>query len=95
MIERTIAVKCFGGLHARPAKMLADTASRFSSEITLVKGDLEGNAKSLLSILMLGISENTEVLLRIFGSDEGKALLAIMKLVDSNFSDENLNVSLW
>lgn len=87
MIERTITVKCTGGLHARPAKMLADTASQFSSEITLYNGDIEGNAKSLLSILMLGISENTNVKLRIFGADEGRALLAIMKLVESNFVD--------
>ena len=87
MIERTIEVKCVGGLHARPAKMLADTASRFSSEITLCSGEIEGNAKSLLSILMLGISQNSSVTLRIFGADEGKALLAIMKLIDNNFVD--------
>lgn len=88
MIERTITVKCSGGLHARPAKMLADTASHFSSEITLVNGGVEGNAKSLLSVLMLGILENTEVTLRIFGADEGRALLAIMELIDNNFSDD-------
>lgn len=89
MIERTIEVKCTGGLHARPAKLLADTASRFSSEITLCNGDTEGNAKSLLSILMLGISQNSSVTLRIFGSDEGRALLAIMKLIENNFVDAN------
>ena len=88
MIERTIEIKCVGGLHARPAKILADTASQFSSEITLCCGGIEGNAKSLLSILMLGISQNTNVTLRIFGADEGKALLAIMKLIDSNFVDD-------
>ena len=68
--------------------MLADTASRFSSEITLVNGDVEGNAKSLLSILMLGVPEKTEVSLRIFGSDEAKALIAILKLIDSNFEED-------
>ena len=89
MIERIISVKCPGGLHARPAKMLADTASRFSSEITLYNGSIEVNAKSLLSILMLGIPEDYEVTLRIFGADEGKALYAIMQLIDSNFADDN------
>ncbi len=88
MIERTIVVNCRGGLHARPAKMLADTASRFSSEITLVNGDVEGNAKSLLSILMLGVPEKTEVMLRIFGADEAKALIAILRLIDSNFEED-------
>ncbi len=89
MIERTIEVKCIGGLHARPAKLLADTASRFSSEITLYNDDIEGNAKSLLSILMLGISQDMSVTLRIFGADEGKALLAIMKLAENNFADSD------
>ncbi len=86
MIERTIKVNCVGGLHARPAKLLADTASRFSSEITLVNGDIEGDAKSLLSILMLGIAEGNEVLVRIFGADEGKALLAIVELAERDFA---------
>ena len=87
MIERTISIKCVGGLHAHPAKLLADTASHFSSEITLVNGDIEGDAKSLLSILMLGISENSEVLVRIFGDDEGKALLAINRLAENGFTE--------
>lgn len=87
MIERKIEINCVGGLHARPAKLLADTASRFSSEITLVNGDIEGNAKSLLSILMLGVAQGSEVAVRIFGTDEGKALLAIMKLAENNFTE--------
>ncbi len=87
MIERTIEITCVGGLHARPAKLLADTASQFSSEITLVNGDIEGNAKSLLSILMLGVAQGSQVLVRIFGTDEGKALLAIMKLAESGFTE--------
>ena len=87
MIERTIKINCVGGLHARPAKLLADTASSFSSEITLVNGDIEGDAKSMLSILMLGIAQGSEITVRIFGADEGKALLAIVKLAESGFTD--------
>lgn len=87
MIERTIEITCVGGLHARPAKLLADTASQFSSEITLVNGDIEGNAKSLLSILMLGVAQNSSVVVRIFGTDEGKALLAILQLAENGFTD--------
>lgn len=89
MIERTVSFKCQNGLHARPARMLADTASRFSSEITLVCDGTEGNAKSLLSILMLGIPENKEVTLRIFGSDETKALIGILDLIDRNFEEDD------
>ena len=91
MIERTIEINCVGGLHARPAKLLADTASHFSSEITLVNDEIEGNAKSMLSILMLGIAQGSKITVRIFGDDEGQALLAIIKLAENNFIDPDNN----
>ncbi len=86
MIERQITIECEGGLHARNAIMLTDVASRYKSEISLINAGVEGNAKSLLSVLMLGIASGTEVTLRIFGPDESDALLDILQLVEKKFA---------
>ena len=85
MIEREIIIECDGGLHARNAIVLTDIASRYKSEITLTHAGVEGNAKSLLSVLMLGITSGAQVTLRIFGSDESDALLDILQLIENKF----------
>ena len=44
------------GLHARPATLFCKEASAFKSDIKLVCGDKEGNAKSLIALLAMGLT---------------------------------------
>jgi phosphotransferase system HPr (HPr) family protein len=81
MIEKKITVTDPNGLHTRPAKKLVDTAKTFQSDITLVKGDKEGNAKNLIKLMKLGIVCGTEITVRCAGSDEQAALEAVMKII--------------
>ncbi|MGZ3787346.1 MAG: HPr family phosphocarrier protein [Bacteriovorax sp.] len=73
------------GLHARPAGMLVKTASTFSSEIELsVDGD-SANAKSIMSIMGLGLTKDTEVTITAKGSDAEAAIKELTSLFNNKF----------
>lgn len=69
------------GLHARPAARFAKAAAGFTSDLRLRKGDGEANAKSLLSILALGVDSGDTVELVADGNDAEQALTELTALV--------------
>ncbi len=69
----------------RPAYLFAETASKFESEIELVKDDLRINGKSVLDILTLGAAQGTEILLEAVGDDAQAAIVTLEQLVESGF----------
>ena len=76
------------GLHARPAALLVQVASRFKSEIRLKKDEMEANAKSILSVMMLAAEVGSFIILKADGVDEHPALEAIAKLFADKFGEE-------
>jgi len=82
MKQQTVAVNSGMGLHARPAAMLIKEASRFNSRITLVKGDREVDAKSMLGILTLAVKQGESVTLTASGEDENEAIQSLINLVN-------------
>ena len=78
------------GLHARPAAQFVQTASTFDSEITVANKTKESaavNAKSILSVLTLGIHQGFEIEITAEGDDAGDALKALEALVADNFGE--------
>jgi len=65
------------GLHARPATALVAVAKRFRAEIAVRHGDGVGNAKSLVSLLRLGVSGGQPLTVTAAGEDAEAALVAI------------------
>ncbi|MBX0330970.1 HPr family phosphocarrier protein [Oscillochloris sp. ZM17-4] len=61
------------GLHARPARVLVDTAKQFTSAVRLRHGAKAANAKSLISVLALGVTSGGAVVLEVDGADEDLA----------------------
>jgi phosphocarrier protein HPr len=83
----TITVNHQTGLHARPAALFVQVASKFQSRIWVELGSKKVNAKSIMGVMSLSVSKGDEVVLIADGKDEKKAMAAIKKLVDSNFTD--------
>lgn len=83
----TITVNHQTGLHARPAALFVQVASKFTSRIWVERGSKKVNAKSIMGVMSLSVSKGDEVVLIADGKDEKKALAAITQLVDSNFTD--------
>ena len=88
MVERKIEVINKLGLHARPAAMLVQNASKFKSEIKLQKEDVEANAKSILGVMMLAAEIGSFVTIKAQGEDEQQAVEAIAKLFEEKFGEE-------
>lgn len=84
MTGRKTTIKCPDGLHARPAGDLAKLAKTFpGTKVILSNGTKEVNAASILSILSLALKKGTEVEVKADGSDEEKAVEAIIEFLDN------------
>lgn len=75
------------GLHARPAGMLVQTSGMFKSEISILKGEIKANAKSLLSMMKLAASKGDQLTIEIKGEDAGDAAKALRELFDTSFGE--------
>lgn len=87
-MERKIQVMNKLGLHARPAALLVQKASKFKSEIKLKKDDIEANAKSILSVMMLAAEVGSFVIIKAEGDDEAQAVEALAQLFTEKFGEE-------
>lgn len=75
------------GLHARAAAKLVSTATRFESQITLIKDNKEVDGKSIMSVMMLAASIGTILEVKTSGADEVEALTAIRELIEDYFGE--------
>ena len=87
IMERSVRIVNKNGLHARPAAELVKTASKFQSEITMVRDDLEVNGKSIMGVMMLAAECGAELLVRADGPDAEQAVSAIAELVARKFGE--------
>lgn len=85
---RSVKVINKNGLHARPASVVVECASQFSSEILMAKDSLEVNAKSIMGVLMLAAAKGTTIKLTAVGPDAEDALNAIQKLFMDKFNEK-------
>lgn len=77
MVEKQFTVTAETGIHARPATLLVQTASRFSSEIALEFKGKKVNLKSIMGVMSLGIGQHYQIVISAEGSDEQDALRTI------------------
>ena len=82
-MEKTFTIKSPSGLHARPAAILVQKANSFPCDVFLVKGAKKVNAKSIMSILALGIEANEEIVVITEGDKEAEAMQAIGELLQA------------
>ena len=85
MIEREFIINNEIGLHAGAAAKFTQIANGYKSEIRLIKNSKIGNAKSLLSVLVLGIFKGSRFKVQIVGSDELEAVNGITRLIENGF----------
>ncbi|BCQ67138.1 phosphoenolpyruvate--protein phosphotransferase [Pseudomonas sp. Eqa60] len=68
-----------GGLHARPAALVRQTALSFNSHSQLIFKDKSAPCTSLIALMSLGIGEQEEVLVSCQGDDCQDALQAVLQ----------------
>jgi phosphocarrier protein len=76
------------GIHARPAALIAQTANRFKAEIELRRGTATVNAKSIMGVITMAASYQSQLTLVATGPDEKDAADAIVKLFENKFEED-------
>jgi len=76
------------GLHARPAALLVQEASKYESTIEFESDDLKVNGKSIMGVMMLAAAFGSQLKLIIKGDDSESAFSGIKALIDSKFDEE-------
>lgn len=84
LLEKKIIIKNKSGLHARPAALFVQIANKYDSDVTVKKGKLEVNGKSIMGILMLAAEEGSQVTLKVEGQDAERAILELEKLLSGD-----------
>ena len=69
------------GLHTRPGAELVRLAKTFASEIEINKNDKTANAKSIVKLLKIGISQGDRIRLICNGDDETEALETLAEYI--------------
>jgi len=87
MVSAKVVVKNRAGLHARPASLIVQAASKFKSSLFLVREESKVNAKSIMNLLTMGAGYNAEILVEADGVDEQEALDTIVALFQSKFEE--------
>lgn len=87
MIEREVEVVNPLGLHARTSAKLAQFASSFGCTISVVKGQREVNAKSIMGLMLLAAACGTRLTVRCNGADERDAADALVALFAHGFGE--------
>ncbi|WP_373738586.1 phosphocarrier protein HPr [Jeotgalibaca porci] len=67
------------GIHARPATLLVQTASKFNSDINLEYKGKSVNLKSIMGVMSLGVGQGAEVTITVDGQDEAEAMEGIVE----------------
>ena len=77
MKEVTVEITNESGLHARPA-------TAFASKLTIAANGKTADAKSILTVLTLGATKGTSVVLTADGADEEDAVAALSEFLTTN-----------
>ncbi len=88
MIEKEFVIKNKLGFHARAAVKFVQLASKFKSDVVVIKNDLEVSGKSIMGVLMLAASKGSKIILRISGDDEEEALKQLGGLIEDGFGED-------
>lgn len=78
MIRREVTINCENGLEARPIAMLVQKASQFASKVHIeICNQKKINAKSIMGMMSLSLTDGEHVVVVTEGEDEQEAANAM------------------
>lgn len=69
------------GLHARPATVAVNAASKFKSDVILSFNGKQVNMKSIMGVMSLGVPTQSEIVVTCEGEDEDAAVSSIQEIL--------------
>ena len=81
MISMDVTIKNNVGLHARPATVAVNAASKFKSDVKVAFKGRSVNMKSIMGVMSLGIPTQSEITITCEGDDEEAAVKTIEEVL--------------
>jgi phosphocarrier protein len=85
MEKLTIKLNNPEGLHARPAAIFVQVASKYQSELEIEAHEVKVNGKSIIGIMSLGAFNGEEITLTAKGQDDKQMIQALKALIEGEF----------
>ena len=82
MVQTTVKVADKMGLHMRPANVFVTAMTKYKSDITIIFGEKEINAKSIMNLMAACIKYDSEITICCDGEDEEAMLAEAAKLIE-------------
>jgi phosphocarrier protein len=86
--ERIFQIRNRLGLHARPAALFVQEASKHKCTIVVVKDGLEVNGKSVMGLMLLAAESGSKLTIKADGADEAQALEGLARIFDRKFDED-------
>ena len=86
-VKLTVKVKNALGLHARPASALTKLLQHSKSTVTISYRDKTADARSIISMLMLAIARNSEIILTVEGEDADETAKRLARAFENQFGE--------
>jgi phosphotransferase system HPr (HPr) family protein len=88
MPQQSVVVINPTGLHARPCALFVKTAKGFpGTAISVSHGDRKADAKSILGVLTLAVSQGTTITISTEGDEAEAALAALVEIVEAGLGE--------
>ncbi len=83
MVSKTVTINLSGDAEARPVAVLVQRASQFDSKVFIRSADKQINAKSIMGMMSLGLSQGEEITVSAEGDDEVAAVDNLSEYLES------------
>ena len=87
MLQKSVTICNQKGLHARASAKLVEVVSQFKAVIEIERNGNIVSALSIMGLLTLAASHDTEIIIRSEGIEAKAALEAVIKLVEDKFGE--------
>jgi phosphocarrier protein len=86
-VVQKVKVKNALGLHARPATMIVKLLQTCRSQVTISYRKQTVNARSIMSILMLAVKRNSQIILEAEGEDAEEIMDKLVNAFETQFGE--------
>ena len=76
------------GLHARPAALFVQAATRFPCDVYVTREDIRVSGKSIMGVMMLAAEQGAEITIEVDGEEEEACLETLLDLVSGGFDEQ-------
>ena len=87
MVSAKVKVINPQGMHMRPAQVFVAEMAKYNSDVTIVFGGKNVNAKSIMHLMAACIKQGSELEIRCEGEQEAEALKAAVALLGAGLGD--------